>query len=417
MSGKASLLVVAGFSLVFLVVAQNFGGISNRAVDNYVNYQTETFAHNIAISGANIMADSVYWNPGFSGSYSKEFQGGQLNASVTIINAATGYREIVSTGTYQGKSSTIRLRIAPSSFSQYAYYSTFEKASPGGGDIWWIGGDIVYGPFHTQDDLRVYNHPKFLGEYTSHKGNLIYYSSRRDDSPIITGVYEPGKSIEIPDNAVKDLEPEADADGYKFSGHDTVYVTFDKDTLRYKYSYSDPYSSFALEDSVPNGLIYAKDCLVRLQGTVRGRYTIACDSVSSVSGKGTIWLDNDIVYETDPNVDPTSKDILGIVAENNVKITDNFANSYGNSINIDASIFCENWGFGADKYKTRTVSGDINLLGGIQQNFRQAVGTFSSKYGVTSGFTKKYNYDPRLAYMSPPFYPGTGGFKIVSWLE
>ncbi len=414
MSGKASLLVVAGFSLVFLVVAQNFGGISNRAVDNYVNYQTETFAHNIAISGANIMADSVYWNPGFEGSYSKDFQGGHLDANVTVLSASTGHREITATGTFQGKSSTIKLRIAPSSFSQYAYYSTWEKASSGGGDIWWIGGDVVNGPFHTQDDLRVYQHPKFLGEYTSHKGSLIYYSSKKSDAPIITGVYEPGKSITIPDKAVEDLEPEADADGYKFSGHDTVFVTFDKDTLRYKYSYSDPYSSFSLTDSVHNGLIYAKDCVVRLKGTVKGRYTIACDSVSSSLGKGTIWLDDDIVYETDPNVDPNSTDLLGIVAENYVYITNNSANN--SDINIQASIFSEKWGFGAYDFSSRPPSGNINLLGGIQQNFRQPVGQFS-KFGVSHGFNKKYDYDPRLAYMSPPFYPGTGGFKIVSWFE
>jgi preprotein translocase subunit SecE len=33
MSGKAVLIVVAGFSLIFLVVGQNFGNISNRSVD------------------------------------------------------------------------------------------------------------------------------------------------------------------------------------------------------------------------------------------------------------------------------------------------------------------------------------------------------------------------------------------------
>ena len=66
-------------------------------------------------------------------------------------------------------------------------------------------------------------------------------------------------------------------------------------------------------------------------------------------------------------------------------------------INIDASIFCQNGGFGAENYSTRPVSGNINLLGGIQQNVRQAVGTFNS-YGITSGFNKRYMYDKRLLY-------------------
>ena len=50
MSGKASLLVVAGFSMLFLIISQNFGSVSNRAVDNFVDYHTETIAHNIAVS-------------------------------------------------------------------------------------------------------------------------------------------------------------------------------------------------------------------------------------------------------------------------------------------------------------------------------------------------------------------------------
>ena len=412
MSGKASLLVVAGFSLVFLVVAQNFGGISNRAVDNYVSYQTETFAHNIAISGANIMADSVYWNPSFEGSYSKDFQGGHLDATVIIMNAATGWREITATGTYMGESSTIKIRIAPSSFSEYAYYSTFERASDHGVDIWWTGDDVVYGPFHTQDNLRVYRHPKFLGEHTSHKGSLIYYSNRRKDAPIITGVYEPGKDLDIPTNAVSELESEAAADGHKFMGYDTLYMTFDRDTLRFRDSYNAKDSAVYLPSFANNGLLYAKDCVVRLKGVVRGRYTVACDSVTPTPGRGTIWLDDNIVYETSPLDDPSSLDMLGIVAENYVYITKNAANNH--DIDIDASIFSENWGFGAEDYAGRPVSGDINLLGGIQQYYRQPVGQFGT---TPSGFAKKYRYDSRLAYMSPPFYPGTGSYKIVSWLE
>lgn len=415
MSGKASLLVVAGLSLVFLVIAQNFGNISNRAVDNYLEYHAETVAHNIAVSGANIAADSVYWNSGWEGTFSRDFQGGNLDITVDIVNAATGYREITSRGTFNGISNEVKIRIAPSSFSEYAYYSTWERGSPGGGNIWWTGNDVVWGPFHTQDDLRVYRHPRFLGERTSHKGRLIYYDRKRKDKPIITGKYEPGKSIEIPEHAVKDLLPQA-AGGHIFAGNDTVYITFDRDSLRYRYSYNGTDSAKYLPTMAPNGLIYARDCVVRLQGVVKGQYTIACDSSTGVPGKGTIWLDDNIVYDQDPTVDPSSTDLLGIVAENYVYITDNNANSYNHDINIQASIFCENWGFGADKYKTRSVSGDINLLGGIQQNYRQPVGTFGHG-GIQSGFAKKYRYDSRLAFMSPPFYPGTGGFRIVSWLE
>ena len=417
MSGKASLLVVAGLSLVFLVIAQNFGNISNRAVDNYVEYHTETVAHNIAVSGANIAANEVYEDPTWTPTnYPKHFQGGDLDVDVNVVNATFGIMEIVSTGTYHNTSSEIRITIAPSNFSEYAYYSTYEKGSPGGGPIWWTGKDTVWGPFHTQDRLRVYRHPSFLGKHTSHRKKIQYYNSKKKDKPVITGIYEPGKSVIIPDHSVEDLESNADLNGYKFTGNDTVYLNFQRDSLLYRFSYNGTDSVLNLSTAAPNGLIYAKDCVVRLKGTVKGQYTLGCSSSSASTGKGTVWLDDNIVYETNPLVDPSSTDLFGIVAENYVYITDNYANNHTGGIDIQASIFSEKWGFGAYDHAGRPIGGDINLLGGIQQNYRQPVGTFGSG-GIKSGYTKQYRFDSRLEFISPPFYPGTGGFKLVSWFE
>lgn len=106
--------------------------------------------------------------------------------------------------------------------------------------------------------------------------------------------------------------------------------------------------------------------------------------------------------------------MLGICAENSVLITDNKVNKY--SIDIHASVYSEKGGFGADNYDTRPISGNINLLGGIIQNTRKAVGTFSGTT-INHGFAKRYKYDDRFMLASPPYFPGTGGFEIVSWFE
>ena len=416
MSGKAILLVVIGFSLTLLAVGQRFGSVSNMAVDNYVKYHSETVAHNIAVSGANIAANAIYMNPTWDDGYDNiPYQGGYLDITVDIVDADLGYREITARGTFYGKSSEIKLRIAPSNFSEYAYYSTYERASPTStGTIWWTGKDTVWGPFHTQDKLSCALHPSFLGKHTSHKGAIQYKTNKSTDSPIITGLYEPGKNLEIPTQAVENLEAAADDNGLKFKDKDTLYLVFDRDSLRYKYNYSSKYTALYLPSAAPNGLIYAKDMVVRLQGTVKGKYTLGCSSSSTSTGKGTIWLDDDIVYDTNPLTNPNSTDLFGIIAENYVWISENAANK--TSINIQASVFSEKWGFGAYNYDKRPVSGNINLLGGIQQNYRQPVGTFDGNT-IKSGFTKQYRYDWRLAFMSPPFYPGTGGFRIVSWFE
>lgn len=406
MTGKASLLVVAGFSILFLVVAQNFGSITNRAVDNLVDYETETVAHNIAISGANVAANQIYLNQSWDDGYSNmPFQGGNLDVAVEMVNEFLDIKEIEATGTFNGHSSTVRVTLAPSKFSKFAYYSIFE-----GNSIWWTNNDTVWGPFHTQDYMRCYRHPVFYGK-ASTKKKLIYYTSKRKDKPRFYGGFERGVNLELPNDGLDDIELAAIDDGLFVNGPDTVYITMDKDSVRYRYSFSAPDTALHLPTAAPNGVIFAKNCIVRLKGVVSGQYSIACSGSGS---DGRIYLDDDIVFEKDPRVYPTSYDLLGIIAKNEVLITDNSVNH--SDINIHASIYAEAGGFGAENYSSRPVSGNINLLGGIIQHTRRAVGTFN-QYGPVSGFAKRYKYDERLMLASPPMFPGTGGLEIVSWYE
>ena len=408
MSGKATLLLIVGFSLLFLIISKNFGDVSNRAVDNFVSYHTETVAHDIAISAANIAANQIFLDPTWDSGYSDvPFQDGHFNVQLAVLDPYKNIREITAQGTYNGKSSTVKVKFAPSKFSKFAYYSVSE-----GGTIWWTGSDTVWGPFHTQDYMRAYRHPVFYGKATTKK-SLIYYTNQSTDKPYFLGGFEQGVDLPLPTNAVDDMEAIADDDGLKLSGHDTVYMVFDRDSLRYRFSYNDENTVVYLPAAAPNGLIFAKDCVVRLNGIVKGQYTLGCSSTST-GGKGTIYLDDDIVFDKDPRTYPSSNDLLGICAENSVFITDNIPNR--SDINIHGSIYCEKGGFGAQNYSSRPISGNINLLGGIIQNTRAAVGTFGSG-GINHGFAKRYKYDDRLLVASPPFFPGTGGFEIVSWYE
>ena len=409
MSGKATLLLIVGFSLIFLVVSRNFGITSTRAIDNYVDYYKKAVSHNIAVSGANIAANNIFLDPTWDASgYSNiDYQDGTISLDVQQIDPYKNIIEITAHGNYDGYTDTVKIKLAPSKFSKFAYYSVSE-----GGTIWWTGNDTVWGPFHTQDYMRAYRHPVFYGKATTKK-KLIYYTSQSLDKPYFFGGYQDGVDLPLPADAVDNLESIADDDGLKLSGHDTVYITFDRDSLRYRYSYNAKNTVVYLPAAAPNGLIFAKDCVVRLKGTVKGQYTLGC-STNMSAGKGTIYLDDNIVFDKDPRIYPTSSDLLGICAENSVYITENAANN--SNIDIHGSIYCEKGGFGAQNYDTRPVGGNINLLGGIIQHTRKAVGTFGSG-GIKSGYAKRYRYDDRLLVASPPFFPGTGGFEIVSWYE
>jgi len=184
---------------------------------------------------------------------------------------------------------------------------------------------------------------------------------------------------------------------------DTVYITFLQDSVKIKMGYNKPDTTYRTSDIAPNGVIYAEGMDIRLQGTVEGQYSVLSD--------GTIHIDDDIVYKTDPKIDPSSTDLLGILAQENIYITDNNATT---NIKIQGALYCQDGGFGAENYNTRSVDGDINLLGGMTQHIRRAVGTFG---GTPHGFNKKYRYDERLKRLHPPFFPTTQGFSIVSWKE
>ncbi len=407
MGGKAALFLVCGFSLLFMVVARNFGSITTRAVDNTVNYNDQTVSHNIAVSGANLAANQIFLDNKWDSGYDKiNFMDGKLTVTVEVIDAFQDIRRITSVGTFRGITNQVQLVLSPSRFSKFAYYSVNE-----GGTIWWTGSDTVWGPFHTQDYMNVYQHPVFYGKATT-KRSLKYYSSKKNDYPMFYNGFEQGVDLPLPTDGLSPIEAAADDNGYKFSGKDTVYLTFAGDSIRFRYQWNKKDTTVLTASLAPNGVIFAKNSVIRLKGTVKGQYTVAASSTNS--SKGDVFLDDDIVYSKDPRIYPTSTDLLGIVAKNDIIITQNTANN--NDININASMYSETKGFGAENYDTRPVSGNINLLGGIIQNTRAAVGTFSG--GVTNhGFNKRYKYDDRLMHSYPPAFPGTGKYEIVSWLE
>lgn len=411
MAGKATFFIIIGFTIVFMVAIKNFGRISTDSVGNMVDYYSEMIAHNISVSGANLASNQIFVDPTWTGGYSNQnFSGGKLDVNVQVLDVFKNIRQITSTGTYHGTTSIVKVTLSPSKFSKFAYFSVSE-----GSNIWWYGTDTVWGPFHTQDNLRAWNHPVFFGKASSLKG-LIYYGNKKDaNKPYFLGGYEPGVSLPLPTDAVDNMESAADDGGLKFENKDTVYLNFANDSLKYKYSYGAAYTTIYLPDASPNGMIFAKNAVVRLKGTVKGQYTIGCNSTTTSTNKGTVWLDDNIIYDKDPRQHPNSTSMLGICAENNVWITKNTANN--SSIDIQASIYCEKGSFAAQDHDSRPVSGNINLLGGIIHKTRGAVGLGGTNGTIANGFAKRYKYDERFLVASPPFFPGTGGFEIVSWLE
>jgi len=427
MGGKAAILLVLGFSLIFLVAGNNFNRVATKSVDNFSDYYTQTNAYNIARSAANIAANKVFFNQTWTTGFSNvSFSNGTMSASVTVLDAIQNIRKITASGSYGGITKTIEVILQPSKFSKFAYYSANEPSN-----IWWTTNDVVWGPLHVQGTLQVAGRPVFNGKVTTQSGLTMYDPGHWEtvtvkigkktvkqqvwvpgaDDPQFNGGYETGVDLPLPANGVSDLET-ASTGGKKFTNHDTVFIKFQGDSVKYKYTKNSNYTAALGSTFAPNGVIFAKEAVLRVQGTVKGQYSLGVSG--STTSKGKVFLDDDITYNTNPQTNPNSTDLLGIIAQNDVMITNNVPNR--SSINIYASIYSQQGGFGAENYDTRPVSGSINLYGGIQQSIRRAVGTFSGST-IVSGFNKLYRYDDRFATVSPPFFPGTGAFQVVSWYE
>ena len=96
----------------------------------------------------------------------------------------------------------------------------------------------------------------------------------------------------------------------------------------------------------------------------------------------------------------------------------------GQGLQIDASILALQGSFIVNNYGTSnsyTAKGNegyLSVYGSIQQDARGPVGTFNGNNSV-SGYIKRYLWDPRLPFYSPPYYltPGTPSWSLTSSAE
>ncbi len=401
--GKYSIMLVFALAVMLGVILPNVHGLGHRSVENFLNYAMQTQSHNLAVSGANAAATHIFLEPDWrSGFEEMEVNGGTYDVDVT--NLDSNRIQILSVGRMGDEyEDTVLVILQGSSFSKYAYYSKVE------GSITWITGDTVWGPFHTQDKMKISGSPVFKGKASAKLG-----TNPTTTAAIFEGGFVKGVNVDLP----LDLDytrTGATSGGRMFASGD-LWLNFNGANVEWKTSAAGATTTTAISDFTSNGVILVDAGNVHVQGTLNGRVTV-CAQAGGVAGAGNIYIDDDVKYTNNPTTGP-STNILGLIAENNVTITDNAANN--SNVTIQAAIFCHKGGFNAQNHSSRPVAGKINLLGGIVQYQRGAVGTYSSSSGtptISSGFLKNYRYDDRFYVDTPPFYPWTGGYSILSWRE
>ncbi len=297
-----------------------------------------------------------------------------------------------------------RLVIRTESFSRYAYFTDNETSSVGA-RIWFITGDRIEGPTHTNGIFNMHGRPVFDGPVSSRAPTInMWGGGPPTTDPVFNGGLQLGADpIPFPGTPPNALIQAAGNGGESFTG-DTQVTLLSNGTMRVTNS------ARRLNNQVMplpgNGALYVSGGNLTLQGTLNGQLTIGTDR--------DVRIANPVVYAADPVQNPNSDDLMGIVAGRNVVVT----SQAPQNVRIDAAIMALSTSFMVETWNQAPPRGILTLYGGVIQKHRGPVGTFDTNTGKrVTGYQKDYRYDTRLRAISPPFFPLTGAYEPVVWDE
>ncbi len=401
--GRSAIILVIGFTLIFVMTGRNLSSLGTTAFTTAINYYENTQGHNIAEAGANFACNQIFLSPNWRSGYSNvSFGGGTFTVTASPVSGSINQVQIVSTATYQGNSFQENILLQPSGFSKFGFWG-----GTGASAAAWETGDTVTGPMHVDGTLETYGQPVFTGKVTTKNGwnNLL-----PPQLPQFQGGYQTGVSLPLPTTAFPKLDSTAVAGGYKRVGSD-LYLQFNANgTVTWRNTAAGTPTTVPITTLAPNGVLEVDKGNIYVQGTMSGQLTIFANKSSGSTG-GQVFVQNDLVYATDPRVNPASTDMLGIVAMGDVTLLDNGASTF----NMMASTYSQAGGLAVQNYNSRN-SGVLNVIGGmIVQNL------YATSNGATGASRRGYNlslqYDTRFLVSSPPSFPSTGSYEILSWWE
>ncbi|MGB5873183.1 MAG: hypothetical protein WBG80_04255 [Bacteroidota bacterium] len=413
MGGKAAIIYVLGFGFILGYVIMNLTSTANRAQTNMSDYAAATESHNLALAGANVGLARFYEDTSWRGTVTQNLSDAFHGAfTYTIMNGMDGRPMLRSISYVRGPNGTIRDSIevtfganAKQSFSLFAWLSNFE------GNVFWITGDTVWGRVHSNSMMHMSGSPVFMEKMTTSK-NMDPKWGKGGNKAIFKNGFETGVAkIDFPTD-LTELFAASTAGGRNYAGD--VEVKLSGGTLGNGDGYALVYQggiqidSIAMNDVSFNGVIGGNG-RISVSGTLDGKLSIASSK--------DVYIVDDIFYE---NRDmKSSDDVLGLIAETNVMVADNAANS--SSCYIDASVFARDGSFIVENWSKGSPRGELHLLGSIVHEERGPVGTFKGGGILKTGYSKRYHYDTRLSdpMFRPPSYPGfnTRTHAIAGWWE
>ena len=323
--------------------------------------------------------------------------------------------EVTSTGIVDGVDRQVRVVLENETFAQYLYFADEME------EIWFISGDTLRGKVHTNGFIRIAGDPWFDKKVTTAQDEFIMWG---ESWPTFAEGYELGvPEIPLPVTAamIDGFESLADDGGLApgplngrrakyevvlgrsgLSGYLT-YRSYERVSGSYQWS---PWIDVDIGST--NGVAWF-DEPVDVSGVLDGQLTIA--------SSGDIRIVDDVTYAgSSPGQGPTpgGDDVLGLASARNVIVALTAPNM--SDCEIHAHMMALNSSFTAEDYGEGDPRGTLSIWGGLAQQKQGAVGMFNWS-GLVHGYQKDYHYDSNLLRMSPPGYPPTGKYILVSWEE
>lgn len=416
--GRAMLFTVSALVIIAgLTISTNnkrVESLPTRISDSFYEQQAKNIATSLVDNAiqnllldmdwlGSIPADNNYRGSGTLQTYTQNSAGlDTLDHSVVQWDEYKAL--LISRATYEDYTAEIEVLMQRDSFSKFSYFTDNEPL------IYFTTGDVINGPVHTNGTFNMQGSPEFNGfvsspnEWEAHPGGA---------SPVFNG----GTNFELPGG--RDLPEQAQIDLLRTNSDLTFTgakeVTFFVNSNDGYVRVAEPgclsvtcFNDYRLADYNAGEVIISVDGDVKVKGTLKGKVSLhSTDDIDIVS---------DVYYNTNPLVDSTSTDLLGLIAQDEVRV-DRWAHSQNGSsdLTIHASIMAMDK-FVVEDYQYGSFRGDLNVVGGIVQRERGAVGTFGG-YSGTTGYSKNYIYDERLLQEIPPSFPRESIFTIVYWKE
>ncbi|MBU2541037.1 MAG: hypothetical protein KJ593_03950 [Candidatus Omnitrophica bacterium] len=335
-------------------------------------------------------------------------------------------------GIVGGISRTLIAAVQIDNFARFAYFSDDEHYGRGRdrAPVWFITGDEIWGPTHTNGHFHILGNPIFHDAVVSVDDFITYFTpapSAGNDPQFLGGLTLGIDPIPMPHQAIE-LHTASVQGGEVFNGNTTIVLNADgtMDVTNGQLLQTEGCSP--CNRSLPaNYALYVSGGDLTLSGTLDGSLTVGTNR--------DIIIADDIRYNCedpliacpgDPNelcVDAALRDacddMLGIIAEKEVIVSDSIAH---NHIRIDGSIMAMDQSFTVENYNTGDPRGILTVFGGIIQDQRGPVGTGSvnmvnGEAEITHGYAKNYIYDSRFATNPPMYFPRTGDYLNLVWQE